>query len=510
MRGRFRDIAKWHRSAVTAVLVIASLIPLSPSAHAAACAPNATDIQISGVIYRVLSFRTVGTCEWTTPADLNSVDQLVVAGGGAGGSSVGSGSAGGGGGGQVISNNSRAISPATSYSVVVGNGGAPVSSVTAGGTGGSSSFNGQNAAGGGGGSTTNANTSIASPTGGFAGGGGGAQAAYRTDGATGTSGYKGGNGLANNSDANLQSGGGGAGAGGNGVNGSSSSGGNGGVGIASTVATGSNVFYGGGGGGGKRMNTGTSGSGVNGGGDGSISSGTASAGGDNTGGGGGGAAGPDSGTWQGGRGGSGIVVVRYAIASGTPAILGSANVGAALIADTSTMTKSAATSFRYQWQWSATSNGTYADIASATSSTYQINTLYRSRFIRLLVFAQDTYGTSTQSIATSPTLAVGQGTPNLELTLSSAQPTYGTTNNITISTNSLAGRVKLLANKKVIAKCQSIRSSLARSYLAVCSWKPAIHGRVQITATFYPDDSNYNLAIIESNTYWVPKRTNLR
>lgn len=495
---------------MTAVLVFSSTISISPSAFAAACAPIATDIKLSGDIYRVLSFMTVGTCEWTTPSDLTTVDQLVVAGGGAGGSSVGSGSAGGGGGGQVISLNSRAISPSTSYSVVVGNGGVPVTTVTAGGTGGSSSFNGQTAAGGGGGSTTNANTSIAAPTGGYAGGGGGSQAVFRTDGATGSSGYKGGNGLANNTNANLQSGGGGAGAGGNGVNGSTSSGGNGGNGIASSIATGSDIFYGGGGGGGKRMNTGTAGSGTHGGGNGSLNASTVGAGGDNTGGGGGGAAGQDGTTLVGGRGGSGLVVVRYRIASGTPAISGIPAVGAVLTADVSNMTKSMATNFRYKWQWSETSNGTYSDIASATNSTYQINTLYRNRFIRLLVFAEDTLGMSTQYIATSPTSSVGKGTPNLELALSSSQPTYGITNNVTISTNNLAGRVKLLANKKVIPKCQSIRITFATNYLAICPWRPSLHGRVQITATFYPDDANYNSALITSNNYWIQKRTNLR
>jgi hypothetical protein len=244
---------------------------------------------------------------------LNS-DILVVAGGGSGGTGAGSWGGGGGAGGYrtTLDTSSVNIPPAT-HTVTVGGGGTGVNART--------NLN-----------TSGIDSSIIGTGFSFSssgGGRGGNEAAYQVGGNGGSGGggnYQAapGSGNAGNytpvegySGASAQSGNNSAGGGGAGASGSSS---NGGIGRntnstwATVTSTGSSGYYAGGGGSGQypAMTPGSGGSG--GGGAGSPNgtnngvSGTA-----NTGGGGGGTNG--NGTYYGGNGGSGIVIVRYTKAS---------------------------------------------------------------------------------------------------------------------------------------------------------------------------------------------------
>ena len=235
----------------------------------------------------------------------NVVEYLIVAGGGGGGA----GNGGGGGGGGYRSGSTSVIS-GNSITVTVGAGGVPAGGNGAGSTGGNYSpnsgnggesvFNGITATGGGGGGGQN---DVAGHAGGSGGGGGGGTNTGQASG-TGISGqgYNGGSGV----QSSVGGGGGGAGA-----IGSNSTGG--GIGASSSIS-GSATYYSGGGGGGGNPTAGLGGAGA-----GSVGptaapvSGTA-----NTGGGGGGAGtnlAPNFASQDGGRGGSGIVIVRYADSS---------------------------------------------------------------------------------------------------------------------------------------------------------------------------------------------------
>ena len=72
----------------------------------------------------VTSFTTVESTTWTAPAGVTSVEYLVVAGGGSGGGNTGGadGSGGGGGAGGYRAG-TLAVSPGTAYTVTVGDGG---------------------------------------------------------------------------------------------------------------------------------------------------------------------------------------------------------------------------------------------------------------------------------------------------------------------------------------------------------------------------------------------------
>lgn len=235
-----------------------------------------------------------------TPAKRISCDYLVVAGGGAG---AGRGSRGGGGGGagglrSTVTatggggslESALSLAANTGYTVTVGAGGAGNPSTITSGS--NSVFSTITSTGGGAGSYSD---------GGFTGGSGGGGDGTGTSGGLGTAnqGYAGGNG------GGGYAGGGGGGAGAIGSNGSSTGGGGNGVAVA---ITGSSVTYAGGGGGGGTGGGGTGGSG--GGGAGSSST-NGTAGTANTGGGGGGSG--SSTDFLNSNGGSGIVIVRYAV-----------------------------------------------------------------------------------------------------------------------------------------------------------------------------------------------------
>lgn len=286
-----------------------------PEAKAAQCVGDERGTG-SDVIVR---FAVVGACQWTVPAGVTSVRALLVAGGGGGGSDNG----GGGGGGGVIDEPAVSVTPGTSMNVVIGQGGnGAVNNLSTASNGGNSQFGGLTARGGGGGGSID-------NTPGADGGSAGGRAANRygnAESATLTSsplqGFDGG---AKNSGG--FGGGGGGGAGGAGLPGGSNIGGDGGQGRSSDIfghcGCGAlpepSVFGGGGGGGGDSNTAGVGGS--NSGGNGSQRGDQLPTQGVDGTGGGGGAAGGSVAGGLGERGGSGVVILRYARTASVNAVL---------------------------------------------------------------------------------------------------------------------------------------------------------------------------------------------
>jgi hypothetical protein len=324
---RVRSIAK----ATIFTLLVATLSNIQiQEALAAECIKSST--YQSGYTY--LAFKdTSATCTWTVPASATTIDLLLVGGGGSGGSRHG---AGGGAGGLIRASN-VSLSGVTSLNIKIGDGGAAVrpsspnyavgidgetSTVVK--NVGAGSFTNLAAVGGGGGE--------AGATGPRSGGsGGGSQYANLSSPISGQ-GNRGGAGGTNGS--NWWSGGGG-GAGGVGSDSSSSGGGAGGIGaiwlqsFTTTVATalaltqtnqtsGDQVNFAGGGGGSITSSNPGAG-GLGGGGSAVLGNNTATSGTANSGGGGGGSGCCDGG-WS-GKGGSGVLLIRYL----SPSIFEAAN-----------------------------------------------------------------------------------------------------------------------------------------------------------------------------------------
>jgi len=414
---------RWSGGAVSLLVVLASFItpiagtPVPAHATTPTCNPtpetfigNGTN-GTNGVTYTVLTFTTVGDCDWTVPANVSQVEVLVVGGGGGGG---GTGarlnwSAGGGAGGFVVEDKNLEVTSGLVVAVTVGAGGVGgVGEIPAGGTqaqidaqtdtinakvpqeGEKSIFDGLEADGGGRAGPAAAPTPEGAPTNGptEGGGGGGQLFTYAGAARSGPGGLTGGNGLTSGSESG-QSAGGGAGAGSSGGNGGSGASGAGGGGFTSTIPKDATIFGGGGGGGINGANTisGTArpagGGGLGGGGAGGRNahgvSGTP-----NTGGGGGGAGrlsnGSDSNPPRsGGNGGSGVVIVRYA-----------ENVALTPTFATPTRTADGFTvqitnySANFTWAGTATANGSVAisgsglvtvtGVAAGTASTLTVTT----------------------------------------------------------------------------------------------------------------------------------------
>jgi len=259
----------------------------------------------------VTTYSTVGNYTWTSPSELDKVRVLVVAGGGGGGTWVSSG----GGAGGLIHNTNYSISPNTGYQVVVGDGG--LGAINTGNmsfdTGGSrrsqqgqgSTFANLVAVGGGKGGSWTGDVA------GSGGSGGGSSNPQSSPAGSGTAGqgYSGG---AYGTSGNYPTGGGGGagGTGAQGQNGEPGIPGNGGVGLEIDI-TGTSVYYAGGGAGGDHDSQYNTSGGLGGGGNGT---GTTGVGGDGTnglGGGGGGGGRTGGSPSYGGKGGSGVVILRY-------------------------------------------------------------------------------------------------------------------------------------------------------------------------------------------------------
>jgi hypothetical protein len=256
--------------------------------------------------------------------------ELMMIGGGGPSSTGGSSGVGGGGAGGLVYVATQSVALGVQYTATVGAGGAgPVNTEASGTKGTNSTFTGSGIsvtaalAGGVGYSSWNTGTAPSSSNGGCGGGGGGREAGQQDNPAG--IGSQGGNGGIGSGQNNLgRSGGGGGGISNNGQNAAASDPGNGGDGTsvysdwAQAVSIGQlsgGLYYLGGGGGGAMPDNGTQGAGGLGGGGIGAGGNTPLVGGPgqaNTGSGGGAATrSPESGSWQAGNGGSGVIILRY-------------------------------------------------------------------------------------------------------------------------------------------------------------------------------------------------------
>jgi len=342
------------RRYLAAIILASALITANMnSANAATVASSNSDAEgictqtvdlITGVeVYRyanecVVIFKKVGITSWTVPSGVTKIATLIIAGGGGGGYDVAGGAGAGGllyyGGENPKTPNGDTLTVTNgNVSISVGDGGngASASMVATAGVNGSNSYitlpSAQTftAIGGGGGNSRNKTTTAAT---GGSGGGGGYGNGTPTSGGSGTGtgvtlqGYAGGRIQTGNSGGG---GGGGAGAiGFNWVDGDANAG-SGGSGLQYSIS-GSATYYAGGGGGGAWAAMGGAGGNGGGGAGGSMDATTCRAncasgnyvaqtgnvGTSNTGGGGGGSGNAGSGA-PAGKGGSGVVIIRYAL-----------------------------------------------------------------------------------------------------------------------------------------------------------------------------------------------------
>lgn len=120
--------------------------------------------------------------------------------------------------------------------------------------------------------------------------------------------------------------------------------------------------------------------------------------------------------------------------------------------------------------------------------------------------ADDNYLSET-SIVTTITIITGAATASLSFT--STTFIFGITNPITVNT-SVAGKVRFLANDRVIKRCKARPTTFTTTFTATCSYRPATRRPVTITAVLTPTDPGFATRTTSSETFLVAKRTGAR
>ena len=436
---------------------------------AGSCTQNVSDstgIVVTKVVNDcVVQFKNTGPITWT-PSNNLTVRYLVVAGGGSGtrgycGVYWGQG----GGGGEVLTGSSLSLTANTAVTVNVG-AGAPRTgdcTETAGSNGSNSVFGSLTARGG----KASLNSRTSSPTGAWGGISG--------------NGNSGGNGGANGVNCT----GGSCGAGGGGGAGGIGSGFDAGPGINSDIiTTGTNVMYGSGGAGWAGGSAGLTQSG------GATPGSSLCDAPDNRGGGGSDCNGYLS---TGGKGGSGLIVVRYAFDITAPTITSSANYSAP---ENQTAIGTATASESVTWSKVSGVDSASVTIVSATGViTFNLAPDFEAptdvganNVYNLTIRATDLAGNTTdQAIAITVTNVVDTSSFNsFSLAGSVTTATYRTQILITADVT-VSSKVTFWVNGKVIPGCKN-RTAIgsASSFTVNCAWKPSIRGDLKISAQAIP------------------------
>jgi len=433
----------------------------APGDSAGSCTQNVSDATGIAVTKSgtdcIIQFKNTGSITWT-PSNNFSVRYLVVAGGGSGtrgycGVYWGQG----GGGGEVLTGSALSVTANTPITVNVG-AGAPRTgdcTETPGSNGSNTVFGSLTARGG----KASLNSRFSSPTGYWGGISG--------------NGNSGGNGAS----GTRAGGGGGAGTAGSALDA--------GAGINSDIiTTGTNVMYGSGG------------AGWEGGASGVVQSGGATPGSslcdapDNRGGGGSDCYGHAS---TGGKGGSGLIVVRYAFDVTAPTITSSASYSAQ---ENQTSVGTATANESVTWSKVSGVDSATVSIVSATgvitfnaAPNFEAPTdVGTNNVYNLTIRATDLFGNTTdQSIAITVTDVVDTSSfSTFALTGSATTAIYRTAITITADVT-VASKITFWVNGKVIPGCKN-RTAVGSgsSYISNCSWRPSLRGDLRITALATP------------------------
>ena len=433
----------------------------APGDSAGSCTQNVSDA--TGIVVTksgtdcIIQFKNTGSITWT-PSNNFSVRYLVVAGGGSGtrgycGVYWGQG----GGGGEVLTGSALSVTANTPITVNVG-AGAPRTgdcTETPGSNGSNTVFGSLTARGG----KASLNSRFSSPTGYWGGISG--------------NGNSGGNGAS----GTRAGGGGGAGTAGSALDA--------GAGINSDIiTTGTNVMYGSGG------------AGWEGGASGVVQSGGATPGSslcdapDNRGGGGSDCYGHAS---TGGKGGSGLIVVRYSFDVTAPTITSSASYSAQ---ENQTSVGTATANESVTWSKVSGVDSATVSIVSATgvitfnaAPNFEAPTdVGTNNVYNLTIRATDLFGNTTdQSIAITVTDVVDTSSfSTFALTGSATTAIYRTAITITADVT-VASKITFWVNGKVIPGCKN-RTAVGSgsSYISNCSWRPSLRGDLRITALATP------------------------
>lgn len=107
---------------------------------------------------------------------------------------------------------------------------------------------------------------------------------------------------------------------------------------------------------------------------------------------------------------------------------------------------------------------------------------------------------------TNNSRATSNTTATISLNPASSTAVYRAITSIRVSTNT-AGRVDFYMAGKIIANCRNLATS---TNIATCSWRPAVHSFVNLTARFRPTAAGYSTISTPALRIYVTKRSGTR
>lgn len=188
-----------------------------------------------------------------------------------------------------------------------------------------------------------------------------------------------------------------------------------------------------------------------------------------------------------------------------PTISGTLAPGQVLTATTGTWNVTP-DSYGYQWQSSATSNGTYSNISGATSSTYTLTSSEVGYFLKVVVSATNDAGTVSSTSAATGSAVSGATTTTLSITGSPTSTDYRYARPLIVGV-SVNGKVTLRANGVIISGC---KNRLTSGLSFTCNWKPATRGYVNLIATYSPTVAGYQSSTSSTYRIFVTNRSGTR
>jgi hypothetical protein len=111
--------------------------------------------------------------------------------------------------------------------------------------------------------------------------------------------------------------------------------------------------------------------------------------------------------------------------------------------------------------------------------------------------------------STATTITIAAGSSTASLTLAPGNLTFRQPKNIT-AVATVAGKITFRVAGKILPGCKNRTVNAGNSFTAICSYRPANHSYVTISATLTPTDVSYLGTVTNSAQYLVTRRTGSR
>lgn len=111
--------------------------------------------------------------------------------------------------------------------------------------------------------------------------------------------------------------------------------------------------------------------------------------------------------------------------------------------------------------------------------------------------------------STATTITIAAGSASASMTIAPGNLVYRQVKEIT-AVSTVAGKITFRVAGKTLPGCKNRTANAANSFTVICSYKPANHSYVTVSATLVPTDENYLGLVTNSARYLVTRRASSR